>query len=102
METHRFILVLLRCIFTGAIYFQKKSYPYCYGGAGQITRASVSYLSLAWATYFFVMGALNIWVAFHFSTDTWANFKLISMVGITPAFIVVQSLFLSKYMEEAE
>jgi len=61
-----------------------------------------SYLSLAWATYFFVMGALNIWVAFHFSTDTWANFKLISMVGITPAFIVVQSLFLSKYMEEAE
>ncbi|MFZ6691063.1 septation protein A [Undibacterium sp. SXout20W] len=61
-----------------------------------------SYLSLAWAAYFFVMGLLNIWVAFNFSTDTWANFKLISMVAITPAFIVVQSLFLSKYMEETE
>ncbi|MFZ6725641.1 septation protein A [Undibacterium sp. MH2W] len=59
-----------------------------------------SNLSLAWAGYFFVMGLLNIYVAFQFSTDTWANFKLISMVGITPAFIVVQSLFLSKYMEE--
>ena len=59
-----------------------------------------SNLSLARTGYFFVMGLLNIYVAFQFSTDTWANFKLISMVGITPAFIVVQSLFLSKYMEE--
>ncbi|MBC3860848.1 septation protein A [Undibacterium jejuense] len=59
-------------------------------------------LSLAWTAYFFLMGVLNLWVAFNFSTDTWANFKLISMVGIMPAFIVIQSLFLSKYMTEAE
>jgi len=61
-----------------------------------------SYLSLAWTTYFFIMGVLNLWVAFHFPTDTWANFKLISMVGIMPAFIIIQSLFLSKYMEASE
>jgi len=59
-------------------------------------------LSLAWTAYFFLMGVLNLWVAFNFSTDTWANFKLISMVGIMPAFIIIQSLFLSKYMTEAE
>ncbi|MFZ6686635.1 septation protein A [Undibacterium sp. SXout11W] len=59
-------------------------------------------LSLAWTAYFFLMGLLNLWVAFNFSTDTWANFKLISMVGIMPAFIIIQSLFLSKYMTESE
>ncbi|MDE2429091.1 MAG: septation protein A [Burkholderiales bacterium] len=59
-----------------------------------------SRLSLAWITYFVLMGLLNLYVAFNFQTNTWANFKLISVVAIMPGFIVVQSLFLSKYMDE--
>jgi len=58
-------------------------------------------LGLAWIGYCVVMGFANIFVAFNFSNDTWVNFKLISMVAIMPAFVIAQSLFLSKYMEEA-
>ncbi|MEB0141057.1 MULTISPECIES: septation protein A [unclassified Undibacterium] len=59
-------------------------------------------LSLAWIAYFVAMGILNLFVAFNFSTATWANFKLISMLAIMPAFIIAQSVFLSKYMEESK
>ncbi|HTD05342.1 septation protein A [Undibacterium sp.] len=57
-------------------------------------------LSLAWIGYCIIMGLANLFVAFNFSTDIWVNFKLISVVAVMPAFIIVQSLFLSKYMEE--
>lgn len=58
-------------------------------------------LGLAWIGYCIIMGFANIFVAFNFSTDTWVNFKLISIVAIMPAFVIAQSLFLSKYMKEA-
>ncbi len=61
-----------------------------------------SRLSLVWAGFFVSMGILNIYVAYHYSTDTWANIKLISVVGIMPAFVIIQSLYLSKYMEEPQ
>ena len=57
-------------------------------------------LGYAWIIYFGLMGALNLYVAMHFSTDTWANFKLIALVAIMPAFVIIQSLFLAKYAEE--
>ncbi len=59
-----------------------------------------SRLNYAWATFFLLMGALNLYIAFNFSTDIWANFKFISFIVILPAFIIAQSLFLAKYMEE--
>lgn len=58
-------------------------------------------LSLAWIGYCIVMGLANLFVAFSFSTDVWVNFKLISVIAVMPAFVIGQSLFLSKYMEEA-
>ena len=58
-------------------------------------------LSFAWIAYFLIMGFVNLYVAFNFQTSTWANFKLISVVGIMPGFIILQSLFLSKYINES-
>jgi intracellular septation protein len=54
----------------------------------------------SWATFFALMGALNLWVAFHFDTDTWVNFKLFGGMGLMLVFVVVQGLFLSRYMQE--
>lgn len=59
-----------------------------------------SRLSVVWIAYFIVMGLLNLYVAFNFTTSTWASFKLISVAAIMPAFVILQSLFLAKYMEE--
>jgi len=59
-------------------------------------------LNIAWALFFIVLGGLNIYVAFSFDTDTWVNFKLFGLMGLTFAFIVAQSLYLMPYLKEAD
>ena len=59
-------------------------------------------LNLAWATFFFVMGALNLYIAFEFSEDTWVNFKLLGSTGLFIAFVIAQGIWLSKHMEPPE
>lgn len=56
-------------------------------------------LSLIWVLYFLLMALLNLYVAFNFPTSTWVSYKLYSIASL-PAFIVLQSVFLSKYIEE--
>ncbi|NMM27793.1 MAG: septation protein A [Glaciimonas sp.] len=58
-------------------------------------------LNLAWSAFFLAMGVLNLYVAFNFPTATWVNFKLFGGMGLMFAFIVAQSLFLSKYMKDS-
>ncbi len=68
----------------------------------QLPESVWSRLGLVWIAYFTLMGLANLFVAQQFSTSTWATFKLVSLVGIMPAFIIGQSLFLSKYIEDTE
>jgi intracellular septation protein len=46
------------------------------------------------------MGAANLYVAFNFSTDTWVNFKLFGGMGLMLLFVVLQAVFLARYIEE--
>jgi intracellular septation protein len=55
-------------------------------------------LNTGWAVFFIFMGAINLYVAYHFSTDTWVNFKLFGMFGFTIVFVVLQSIYLMQYM----
>ena len=57
-------------------------------------------LNLGWVIFFLSMGGANLYVMSHFDRDTWVNFKLFGMLGLTVVFIVFQSLYLSRYMAE--
>ncbi len=59
-------------------------------------------LNLAWGLFFAVMGCVNLYVAFNFPLDTWVSFKLFGFLGLMIAFVIGQSLYLSRYMKEAE
>jgi intracellular septation protein len=59
-------------------------------------------VNLSWIAFFAFMGALNLFVAYNFSTDAWVNFKLFGGMGLLFAFVLVQGFMLSKYMEEKE
>jgi intracellular septation protein len=59
-----------------------------------------AYVNNAWAGFFAVMGGLNLYVANHFSTDTWVNFKLFGFGGLMLVFVVAQGLLLSRYVED--
>jgi intracellular septation protein len=59
-------------------------------------------VGLAWIGFFVSMGLLNLYVAFNYTTDQWVTFKMFGGMGLMFAFIVGQSLLLSKYMKEPE
>jgi len=56
----------------------------------------------SWVLFFAAMGALNWYVAFHFSTDTWVNFKVFGGIGLFVLFAVAQVLVLARYMTEPQ
>jgi intracellular septation protein len=57
-------------------------------------------LNWSWAGFFAFMGAANLYVAYNFSTDAWVNFKLFGGMGLMLLFVVLQAVFLARYMEE--
>jgi intracellular septation protein len=57
-------------------------------------------LNFAWIAFFGLMGLLNLWVAYTFSTDTWVNFKLFGALGLMFAFTFAQALYLSRYLKD--
>ena len=56
-------------------------------------------LNAAWIAFFALMGALNLYVAYHYSTDTWVNFKLFGGMGLMLVFTLAQGLYLSRHLE---
>jgi intracellular septation protein len=57
-------------------------------------------LNLSWSLFFAVLGFINLYVAFNYSTDTWVNFKLFGFTGMMLVFILAQSAWLAKYVDE--
>jgi intracellular septation protein len=59
-------------------------------------------LNLSWIAFFAFMGALNLYVAYNFSTDNWVNFKLFGGMGLMLLFVLAQALVLSRFVEEKD
>lgn len=59
-------------------------------------------LNYAWALFFVVMGAANLYIASYFSTDTWVNFKLFGGAGFTILFVFIQALYLTRHLIEKD
>ena len=57
-------------------------------------------LNFAWIAFFGLMGLLNLYVAYSFSTSTWATFKAFGTTGLMLLFTVAQVFYLSPHMKE--
>jgi intracellular septation protein len=57
-------------------------------------------LLASWIAFFALMGALNLVVAYNFSTDAWVDFKLFGGIGLMLAFIVLQGFMLARHIED--
>jgi intracellular septation protein len=57
-------------------------------------------LTWSWVAFFAAMAVANWYVAFHFSTDTWVNFKVWGGMGLFLAFALAQGLVLARYLTE--
>lgn len=59
-------------------------------------------LSWLWIIFFIISGVTNLYVAFNYDTDTWVDFKLFGLMGMTLVFIIIQGIYISRYIEESE
>ncbi|MCS6787071.1 MAG: septation protein A [Thiobacillaceae bacterium] len=57
-------------------------------------------VNLSWAAFFAFLGVANLFVAYNYSTDTWVNFKLFGTLGLMLAFIIGQTLYLTRHLKE--
>jgi intracellular septation protein len=56
-------------------------------------------LNHSWVLFFLLMGFVNVYVLYHFSTNAWVNFKFFGAFGLTVAFLIVQFIYMSRYLE---
>lgn len=59
-------------------------------------------LNLMWMVFFVIIGAINLFVVYSFDTATWVNFKLFGLIGLTMLFVVLQSLYLARYIPDSD
>jgi intracellular septation protein len=54
----------------------------------------------SWVAFFAFMAAANWYVAFHFPTETWVNFKVWGGIGLFLAFALAQGMLLARHVRE--
>ncbi|MBE0471076.1 MAG: septation protein A [Methyloprofundus sp.] len=59
-----------------------------------------SVLNTVWGLFFIGVGAVNIYVMFNYDTETWVDFKTFGVPALMGVFILLQLVFLYKYMPE--
>jgi intracellular septation protein len=87
-------------LFSAELFWNKNLIRSMMGQQIQLPEAIWRKLSHAWVVFFALLGGANLYIAFHYSTDFWVNFKLFGTTGLMLVFVILQSLMLSKYVED--
>lgn len=84
----------------GALFMKKNLMKSLLSEQMQLPDVAWTRMNWSWVGFFTFMGFANLAVAYSFSTDAWVNFKLFGGIGLMLAFVLVQGMLLSKYIEE--
>lgn len=55
-------------------------------------------LNFSWVLFFFFSGVANLYVVYHFDTNTWVDFKLFGLMGLTVVFVLLQAVYLARHV----
>jgi len=89
-------------LMAGQLIFRKNLLKSVMGSQMQLPDHAWRVANWSWIGFFAVMGALNLWVAFNYDTDTWVNFKLFGGMGLMVVFVIAQAVYLSRFMTADE
>ncbi len=59
-------------------------------------------LNMAWASFFAVVGCVNLYVAYNWPTETWVTFKVFGIFGLLLVFVILQSIYLGRHMQSPD
>ncbi len=94
---------LFAAVFLGSMWIGKQPIiQRMLGGQVELPKDVWSKLNIAWVLFFTFLGFLNLYVIYNYDTDTWVNFKLFGLMGLTVVFIIGQSLYMAKYISANE
>jgi len=94
---------LLAMLFLGSQLFSDKTFvQHLMESNISLNRNEWITLNLSWVIFFALMGIINIYVAYHFSTDIWVDFKLFGLLGLTTIFIIGQAIYLAIHLKQLE
>lgn len=83
----------------GRVFFHRNLLAHVMAGIS-LPEAVWTRLTWSWVTFFAFMGVANWYVAFHYSTETWVNFKVWGGMGLFLVFALAQGLLLARHVEE--
>jgi len=66
----------------------------------QLPKLAWQRLNLAWVIFFALMGFANLYVAYNYSTSTWATFKVFGLSGLMLLFMVAQGFYMARHAED--
>ena len=93
---------LAGAVFLGALAFKKNIVKGIMSEGLELPEPVWFKLCVAWGVFFLFKGALNLWVAYTFPTDTWVNFKLFGGMGLMLVFVVAQAFWIARYVPQEE
>ena len=71
-------------------------------GALELPRERWRQLNVAWVLFFLFSGSCNIVVAYGFDEETWVNFRLFGMIGMSIVFVGLQTIWIVKWVREMD
>ena len=86
----------------GQLVFRKNLLKTLMGSQLELPEGAWRVTNWSWIVFFGLMGVANLWVAFHYDTDIWVNFKLVGGMGLMVVFVIGQALYLGRYMKAEE
>jgi len=91
---------LFALAFLGSQYIGEKTFiERMVSGNINLPKAIWNRLNLSWVMFFIFSGVANLYVAQNYDTDTWVNFKLFGMLGLTFVFIIGQGIYMTRFMK---
>jgi intracellular septation protein len=93
---------LFGAVLAGALVFRRNLIRVMLSEQVRLPDLVWSRLNWSWIGFFAFMGALNLYVAYNYSTDHWVNFKLFGGMGLMLLFVFAQALVLGRFIEEKD
>ncbi len=91
---------LFASAFLGSVFIGRKTLlERMMGGQLELPTPVWVKLTFAWVIFFIILGTVNLYVAFTFDENTWVNFKLFGMMGLTLLFVLAQAVYLSRHVK---
>jgi intracellular septation protein len=84
---------------TSQVIFRKNLLQTMIGGQLLMPTQVWQRLNFAWIAFFGLLGLVNLYVAYTFSTSTWFTFKAFGVTGLMLVFMLAQGFYISKHLE---